>query len=244
MAKTTDRDNLRLSDIREGAKAAWPICLGYFPVGVAFGVMSQKAGLSPFETGVMSLLIFAGSSQFIAISLLSSGAGFLAIVTTTFTVNLRHLLMSSALAGHLKRAKWPLLTFFAYGVTDETFALNITRFRSREWDWRPALVVNQVSNLAWIVSTVVGAYAGAFIPPGAFGVDYALVAMLICLLVFQLRGRLYVLVAAVSGVIAVLLSIAVPGNAHVVAASLIAATLGLFLSRRAGADSRERRGSR
>jgi 4-azaleucine resistance transporter AzlC len=239
----TDGDNFRLRHIREGAKAAWPICLGYFPIGVAFGVMSQKAGLSPFETGLMSLLIFAGSSQFIAVSLLSSGAGFVAIVTTTFTVNLRHLLMSSALAGRLKRVKWPLLTLFAYGVTDETFALNMARFRSRAWDWRSALVVNQVSNLAWILSTVIGAYAGAFIPAGAFGIDYALVAMLICLLVFQLRGRLYVLVAAISGAIAVLLSIAIPGNAHVVAASLIAATVGLFLRKRAGAGPREGRGS-
>ncbi len=91
------------ASLAQGARAAWPICLGYFPIGLAFGVAAQKAGLTCAEIGFMSLLVFAGSSQFIAISLLASGAGFPAIVTTTFFVNLRHVLMSSALAVYLRR---------------------------------------------------------------------------------------------------------------------------------------------
>ncbi len=217
----------------DGAKAAWPICLGYFPVGIAFGVLGQKAGLSPVEIGLMSVLVFAGSSQFIGVALLGSGAGFLSIVATTFTVNLRHLLMSSALASHLRGITPRWLALFGYGVTDESFAVNMTRFRSSEWDWRRALVLNHVANLAWVASTVLGGYAGSFIPRGTFGIDYALVAMLICLLVFQLRGRLYVLVAGAAGGLSVVLSLVLPGNGHVVAASVIAATLGLVLQRKA-----------
>lgn len=62
-------EHLGASDIvKEGIKAGWPICLGYFPIGLAFGVLAQKAGLHPLEIGLMSVLVFAGSSQFIAVS--------------------------------------------------------------------------------------------------------------------------------------------------------------------------------
>ena len=75
-----------LTTFLQGLKAGWPICLGYLPIGLAFGVLAQKAGLGPFEIGLMSLLVFAGSSQFIAVSMISSGSSILSIVMTTFIV--------------------------------------------------------------------------------------------------------------------------------------------------------------
>jgi 4-azaleucine resistance transporter AzlC len=218
--------------ISRGARAAWPICLGYIPIGLSFGVVAQKAGLSPLEIGLMSLIVFAGSSQFIAVSMIGAGAGFLPIVLTTFTVNLRHLLMSSSLAARLRLSDKGWIALFGYGVTDESFALNLARFRSGGWGWREALAVNHVSNLAWVVSTVIGGLFGALIPRGSFGIDYALVAMLLCLLVFQLRDRFHVLVALISGVIAVCLSLVLPGNMYVIIASVIGATAGLVLKRK------------
>ena len=88
----------------EGLTAAWPICLGYIPIGLAFGVLAQKAGLGAMEIFLMSLLVFAGSSQFIAVSMLDGGAALTSIILTTFTVNLRHLLMSSALAVYYEKS--------------------------------------------------------------------------------------------------------------------------------------------
>jgi len=225
--------------IREGAAAAWPICLGYLPIGLAFGVVAQKAGLGLVEIGLMSLVVFAGSSQFIAVSMLGAGAGFLPIVITTFTVNLRHLLMSSALAVHLRSAGKGWIALFGYGVTDESFAFNMSLFRQGNWGWRHALVVNHVSNFAWFASSIIGGLGGSLIPPGSFGIDYALPAMLICLLVFQLRGPVYVIVALVSGIAAVLVSLILPGNAYVIIASVAAATTGLFLSKKTGTEKRE-----
>ena len=55
-------------------KAVWPIWLGYLPLGFAGGVLSQKVGLTPFEVGLMSLLVFAGSGQFIALAMMGSGS--------------------------------------------------------------------------------------------------------------------------------------------------------------------------
>jgi len=224
--------------VREGARAAWPICLGYLPIGLAFGVVAQKAGLSLVEIGFMSLVVFAGSSQFIAVSMLDAGAGFLPVVITTFTVNLRHLLMSSALAVHLRGAGKGWIALFGYGVTDESFAFNMGLFRQGNWGWRHALVVNHVSNLAWFASSVMGGLGGSLIPPGSFGIAYALPAMLICLLVFQLRGPVYVIVALVSGIAAVLVSLVLPGNSYVIIASVAAATAGLLLSRKMGAEKK------
>jgi len=218
--------------LREGAAAAWPICLGYVPIGLAFGVLARNIGLSPWEIGLMSLLVYAGSAQFIAVSMLGGGSAAIPIILTTFTVNLRHLLMSSSLAVHLQRLGIGRLSLFAYGVTDESFALNMVRFRDGRWDWRRALALNHTANLAWIASTVAGGYGGQFIPSGAFGIDYALPAMFICLLVFQIRSRLHLLVALFSGLLAVGFSLLLSGNAYVVMASAIAATFGVFLQKR------------
>ena len=215
----------------KGMQAAWPICLGYFPIGLAFGVLAQKAGLHPVEIGLMSLLVFAGSSQFIAVSMLSGGATVLSIVITTFVINLRHVLMSSSLAVYLRAVNRGWAALFAYGVTDESFAVNLTRFRNGNWDWRQAMVLNHTANAAWIGSSILGGYSGQFIPAGAFGIDYALIAMFLCLLVFQLRGKLYTVTAIIAGVLAVILALLVPGNVYIVLASILAATFGVFFRR-------------
>ena len=217
---------------RKGMLAAWPICLGYFPIGLAFGVLAQKAGLHPVEIALMSVLVFAGSSQFIAVSMLGGGATVLSIVVTTFVINLRHVLMSSSLAVYLRLVSRGWAALFAYGVTDESFAVNLTRFRNGNWDWRQAMVLNLSANAAWIGSSILGAFSGQFIPAGAFGIDYALIAMFLCLLVFQLRGKLYAVTAIVAGVLAVILALLIPGNVYIVLASILAVTFGVFFRRR------------
>ena len=224
----------RKAALSKGAAAAWPICLGYMPIGLAFGVLAQKAGLSPLEIGLMSVIVFAGSSQFIGVSMLAAGASMVSIVATTFIVNLRHFLMSSALAVYLKNTNRKKLSFFAYGVTDESFAVNLSRFRDEDWDLDSALVTNFSANFTWIITTMLGGVGGQFIPEHAFGIDYALIAMFICLLVFQIRGFLYIIVAVVAGVMALFLSILIPGNSYIVIASMAAAAIGVVLKKKPG----------
>jgi len=217
--------NRHQNALKDGLSAAWPICLGYIPIGLAFGVLAGKAGLMPWEIGLMSVVVFAGSSQFIAVSLLSAGTSPVQIVLTTFAINLRHLLMSSALAVYLNKISGKRLCLFAYGVTDESFAVNLFRFRQGKWDLKRALAVNHVSNLAWVASTIAGGYGGKWVPEGTFGLDYALNAMFICLLVFQLRGRKYVVTALLSGALAVVLALIMAGSAYIITASVLATTL-------------------
>jgi len=218
--------------LRQGAAAAWPICLGYFPIGLALGVLAQQAGIPWWAVAMMSVLVFAGSAQFICVAMLAAGATAPAIILTTFVVNLRHLLMSSALAVYLARVNRWFLALFAYGITDESFAVNLTRFRDTVWGkWR-ALVTNQLANLVWILATITGTLVGQFVPQGAFGIDYALIGMFICLLVFQLQGRIYIVTALLAAIISVLWYLLIPGDSYIVGASMSAATIGYFLQRR------------
>lgn len=217
--------------VLDGLAAAWPICLGYFPIGLSLGVLAQKGGLAPWQMAAMSLLIFAGGSQFIAVAMLGTGTSVLAIVSTVFMINLRHLLMSSALAVHFPGASRRFLALFAYGITDESFAVNLTRFNQGEWDRRSALTLNHAANATWVVSSVIGVYLGQLLPPGATGVDYALTGMFICLLVFQLRSPIFTVTAAIAAVCSLLAYLWLPGNAYVIVASCLAATAGLVLKR-------------
>lgn len=225
----------RKQTLRQGAAAGWPICLGYFPIGLALGVLAQQAGLPWWAVAMMSILVFAGSAQFICVAMLAAGASAPAIILTTFVVNLRHVLMSSALAVYLHGVTRGFLALYAYGVTDESFAVNLTRFRGGRWDrWR-ALVVNHLANSVWILATICGALVGQFVPQGAFGINYALTGMFICLLVFQLQGWLTIVTGLVSAALSMAWYLLVPGDSYIVVASMAAATVGYLLKRKAGA---------
>jgi 4-azaleucine resistance transporter AzlC len=105
---------------KEGIKAALPIVVGYLPVGIAFGLLARNIGLTPFEVGLMSLLVYAGASQFLAIQMIFKGMTWLPIVLATFFINLRHFLMSSNLSLYFKNARLPLLGFLSAQLTDES----------------------------------------------------------------------------------------------------------------------------
>lgn len=217
--------------LRQGLAAAWPICFGYFPIGMALGVLAQQAGLGPVWIGLMSVLVFAGSAQFIGVAMIDAGISAATIILTTFVVNLRHVLMSSALAVPLRGTRRRFLLLFAYGITDESFAVNMTRFREGGWDrWR-ALVVHHAANSTWILATVAGAAIGTLIPPGAFGIDYALPAMFIALLVMQLRGRAYLFTGLLAAVLAVTWKLLIPGDSYIVGAAVLATTGGYLVRR-------------
>jgi len=220
----------RSAILRSGAVAAWPICLGYIPIGLALGVLARQAGFSPLDIGLMSIFVFAGSAQFIAVAMISQGATPTALILTTLIVNFRHLLMSSSLVVHLRGTSRKFQLLFGYGITDESFAINTIRFRG-EWDpWR-ALALNQIANATWIISTIIGAIAGSLIPAGAFGIDFALPAMFIALLVLQLQNRIHIITAVVAVGVSALWYLCLPGDSYAIAAATIAASCGFVLQR-------------
>ncbi len=219
------------SPLKVSLLAIWPICIGYAPLGLALGVLGEKAGLSPFQVCIMSVLVFAGSGQFIAVSMITAGASIPAIIMTTFIVNLRHLLMSSSLAVHYKGACRKKITLLSGGIVDETFAINLNKLKKGRWDIENAIIASYAAYFTWVASTTAGSFCGQFIPANSFGLDYALTAMFIALLIYQLNGRIYIITALIAGASAVGLSLIIPGNIYIIIATLFAATLGVFIKK-------------
>lgn len=217
--------------VMKGVKQTLPIVLGYIPVGFAYGVLAKKTGLSDLNTLLMSIIVFAGSAQLIAVGLLGAGASFLSVVLTTFIVNLRHLLMSASLAPYLR--KWTKLEMAAmtFQLTDETFALHAMRFGRSETDKAETFVINAVAQLSWISGTWLGLVSSRLISDvRPFGLDFALPAMFAALLVAQVKDVSHILVALFSGGLAVLLLCLGIDQWYVMLATVAGATLGLGVS--------------
>lgn len=225
---TLSQTNKGESALASAFRQTLPIILGYVPVGFAYGVLAQKSGLSGINTILMSVLVFAGSAQLIAVGLFAAGAAPLAIVATTFVVNLRHLLMSAALAPYLRAWSKTRLALFAYQMTDETFALHAGRFAKGETGAGETFGINVIAQSAWVGGTVLGLAASTLITDiRPIGLDYALPAMFIALLLGQLKSRQHLAVAVIAGLLSTALMLAGLDQSHVLAATIIAATIGL-----------------
>jgi len=215
------RARLNPGPFKEGAKAATPIILGFVPVGMAFGVLAQKAGMTPWEAGLMSLLVYAGSSQFIAVEMLSGGSGWLPITLTTFFVNLRHLLMGSRLSLHFKRSSLGILSLLSAQLTDESFALAMADTSKIEDRPHYLLGLQVASQLAWVTATIGGALFGSLIDRNGYGLPFALPGLFICLLVLQIRSPTHVGMMILSGALALFFRWAFAGNWYIVLTAVV-----------------------
>lgn len=225
-------ERLNKEDIVEGFAKSIPICIGYVPLGLACGILSQKAGLSTFQIGVLSCFLFAGSGQFITASMLIANASIISIIFTTFIVNLRHILMSSTLAPYFKDCNKKFLAFYSHQITDETFAINLLEFKKEKWSPKKAMVVNMISHLTWILSNVLGGITGTFISFDEVVINFVLTSMFICLLVLQVKDYMYVIAAIISGIIAVSLSLVMNNNLYVIIATISGATICYFIEKK------------
>jgi 4-azaleucine resistance transporter AzlC len=214
---------------REGAKAAAPIVLGYLPVGVAFGVLARRAGMAPAEVGLMSFLVYAGSSQFIAVELISEGITWFPIVITTFFVNLRHLLMSSTVSLYLKKEPLRILTFVGAQLTDESFAVAMSQPSKIQNRSSYLLGLQVTSHLAWIGGSVAGALFGSLIDHEGYGLPFALPGLFICLLVLQIKSLRHFCLMIVAGLLSLFFKWLVPGNWYIVMAALLTSGIGVAL---------------
>lgn len=181
--------------------------LGYLPVGFAYGVLAVKAGLSVANTGLMSLLVFAGSAQLIGVEMFGSGASAASIIATTCIVNARHILFSAALSPYLAGWGTRRISRFTFQLTDETFALHATRFHKKQPSPTSSLAINALTHGAWIAGGLLGALAGGFVPDvRPLGLDFALPAMFAVLLVGQLASPAHLTAAVLGGALALVLS--------------------------------------
>jgi|LDZU01.1.fsa_nt_gi 4-azaleucine resistance transporter AzlC len=220
----------RSQSITRGMVMALPVVLGYITVGFAYGVLARKAGLPLLHTILMSLVVYAGSAQLISVGLFAAGVQPLSIILTTFIVNIRHMLMSASLASYLE--KWHNAEKVAFGLelTDETFALHSSNFSSSLPEKATIFSANVTAQLAWVVGSALGALLGGQVNDiYALGLDFALPAMFIALLVIQIKDRSHILVALAAGLFSLLLYLSGIDQWHVLIAACLAAGIGVWL---------------
>jgi 4-azaleucine resistance transporter AzlC len=189
-----------------GFRAQLPILLGVVPFGMIYGALAVSSGLSPAAAQAMSAIVFGGSSQFVAAGLFAAATPWPVIVLTTFVINLRHALYSASVAPYLAHLPAGWKGLLAYLLTDEAYAVGIQRLQEpgergeRHW----ALLGGELALwLLWQLSTAVGVFLGAQVPPG-WGLDFALALTFIAILVPALADRPTILAALVAGAVAVL----------------------------------------
>jgi 4-azaleucine resistance transporter AzlC len=181
--------------------------MGVVPFGIIFGALAVSAGIPVFEAQGFSLFIFAGSAQFIAVSLIDGAASPLLIITTILVVNLRHMLYSASLAPHTHhlptRWKIPL----SWLLTDEAFVVADSRYRqgSPEFAHWYFLGTGLMLWVAWQMSTFIGIALGVRLP-AEIGLDFALPLTFIALLLPTLTDRPSWAAACTAGISSILLA--------------------------------------
>lgn len=166
-----------------GMRAGIPIGMGYFAVAFTLGIAARKTGLNVWQSGFMSATMLASAGQFAGFGVLASGAGYLEMAVTEIVVNLRYLLMSSALSQKVMRDK-PFFHRFlmAYGVTDEIFAVSM----GVEGRLNPCYMYGATATAApgWVLGTVMGALLGMILPARAMSaMSVALYGMFLAIVI-------------------------------------------------------------
>lgn len=212
-----------------GMRVGIPVMLGFIPVGIAYAIMARQAGFSIFETIFMSIAVFAGASQMMAVGMYVQGAGIFAMILATFILNLRHLIMSTCVINYIKNEPVKRKLLAAFGVTDESFAIFTTE-KKENCSVLYFLGLITVTYSSWIAGSAIGAVASDFLPvivTASLGI--ALYAMFIGILIPNLThnlklGMLVVLTAVCNSVLTQFMAF----SWALILSTLVCAAIGVF----------------
>jgi len=213
-----------------GFKKSIPVIIGYIPIGISYGILALNTDLSPYIIVGMSAFVFAGSSQLIAVNMLTAQAAIIPIIMTTFLVNLRHILMSASLSLHFKKTPSKLLPLIGFVITDESFAIGNTLIKERENKGLFFLSMGLSAYLGWVLSSLIGVLIGRYILNFEIPViDFVLPAMFIILLIMQIRDKMDVVVSVLAAILSIVFFFIFPGNWNIIIATLSAAVIGVIV---------------
>lgn len=195
---------------RYSLRHSLPILISFIPVGLAYGILMQTSGLNWIWTGACSLFIFAGSLQFLAVSFFAGGVSLVTVAVMALLLNSRHIFYGLPFVERWKRyGPWKL--FLIYALPDEAFSLHCSNSfddgdeEHRKWSQIfDALLIL----VYWIVLSILGALIGSLISFDTAGIDFALTALFLVILIEQLKAsggsRFPALIAALSSVVCLL----------------------------------------
>ena len=161
-----------------------PVMTGYVFLGFGFGILMHQNGFGVLWAAAMSLFIYAGSMQYVAVPLLASGAGLLTAALTAFVVNARHLFYGISMVERYKGA--PKKPYLIFALTDETYSL-VSQIQESDDASRHGycFLVSLFDHCYWVGGTILGSLAGSLIPINYEGIDFVLTALFVTIFVEQ-----------------------------------------------------------
>ena len=215
-----------------GMKAAIPIMVGVAPFGMISGVAAVGAGLSAGESFGMSIIVFAGASQLVALQLITVNSPLFIIWLSTFMINLRFMMYSGSLAPHVANLSRPWKFLIAYLLTDQAYAISLMAYGqgvtggAKKWYYLGTAVSLWT---VWQSTTLIGILLGAQIPP-QWSLDFAIPLTFLALVFPALADRASWAAAVVAGITAVFAA-NLPYNSGLIVAALIGILIGLLVEK-------------
>ncbi|QJQ96542.1 MULTISPECIES: AzlC family ABC transporter permease [Halomonadaceae] len=212
-----------------GLRDSFSLVVGYAPIAFSFGVVAVQAGLAAWQAVLISLVVFAGASQFVMVAMLGAGSGGLAVLSAVLMMNLRHLFYGPSLALRLAKLPKRLAPLLAFGLTDEVFATAMAKGSSRRLNPLWYLGVATGAYTAWVFGTIAGAVLGALSATGegiiAETFAFVLPALFVALLAQAFHHRLWPVVL-VAGAVTLVGLLWLPGQAAMLIGMLMGALAG------------------
>ena len=208
-----------------------PVMAGYLFLGTGFGMLLHSKGYNILWSAAMSVFIYAGSMQYLAVDLLSGGAGLVTAAVTTLMVNARHLFYGISMIDKYKNCGWrkPYLIF---ALTDETYSLNCGGAPEEVSDSKTYFfLVSLFNQCYWVAGSMLGVLVGSLLPVSTEGIDFALTALFVTVFVEQwksTRDHIPALIGVFSSLVCLLLF----GPANFLIPAMGTITLSLTLYRR------------
>ena len=190
--------------LRYAIKHSFPIFISFIPVGLAYGVLMQSAGYNFIWTGACSLFVLAGSLQYLMVSFFTGGVSLATVAIMALLLNSRHIFYGLSFIEKFRSfGLWKY--FLIYSLTDENYSLHCSHNFPDDIDEKWAYVVTaSMAWLYWVILSIAGALIGTLIPFDTTGIDFALTALFIIILIEQMSGadnRLPALLTFVSSIV-------------------------------------------
>lgn len=226
------------SNVKIAFLSTIPVMAGYVVLGTGFGILLSSKGYNPLWSVAMSLFIYAGSMQYLAVDLLTGGAGLITAALTTLMVNARHLFYGISMIGKYQdTGKYKPYLIFA--LTDETYSLNCGELPEGVTDApRYYFLVSLFNQCYWVLGSLLGAALGMVIPFNTEGIDFALTALFVTVFVEQwLSTKDHI--PALIGLGSSIVCLAVFGGGKFLIPAMVLITLLLSLYRKKGGAEHE-----
>ena len=170
---------------KKALTAALPVMYSYLIIGMGFGMVVQSRGFGALWAGAMSVFIYAGSMQFVALELIGSGASLLTAAITTVMVNLRHVFYGLSMVDKYKTTG-AFKPYLIYALSDETYSLVCNPPELLPGEQRVFyLLVSAMDQASWVLGSILGGLLGAALPFSTEGVDFALTALFVSVVAEQ-----------------------------------------------------------